>query len=237
MKVDIHVHSINSKCSLNPKSLLRKMCKKYNLIPAVCDHNKLTKLDFAIPGEEVATNRGEFLALFIEEEIPGNLDIFEALDQVKEQGGLICIPHPFDSKRKRSLIKFNILEDREFLRYVDIVEVFNSRCRSLEPNIKAFEYAIKYNFPMGFGSDAHFIWELNNAYINFPELNIDKPSEISPKEFLNLLEIRTKEFLKEKIDLFKNPWKGKNHYGALGDRKNIEIYSKLLKKVRKILNI
>jgi predicted metal-dependent phosphoesterase TrpH len=237
MKVDLHVHSIRSKCSLNPRRLLEKLCKKKNILPAICDHNKLTKLSFAIPGEEIATNRGEFIGLFLNEEIPPNLDLYEALDRVREQDALIYLPHPYDLRRRRSLAKFNVLEEREFLKYVHIVEVFNSRCFSLEPNLKAFEYAEKYEFAMAFGSDAHFAWELGNAYIKFNELDIEKPDDLSPKEFLNLLEIKTKELLKAKSNLLKNPWRTRWHYGELGSKYNITLYSKVIKNIRKKLNI
>ena len=231
MKLDLHVHSIKSKCSLNPKWLLEKLCKKYNIVPAVCDHNKLTKLNFAIPGEEVATNKGEFIALYIEEEIPKGLDIFEAFDRVKEQGGLICLPHPFDFKRSRSLVRFNILEDKEFLKYVDIVEVFNSRCRSLEPNLKALEYAKKYNFNISFGSDSHFFWELGNAYLKVDEFDKDNPKDLIKE----LKKVRKELFTLN--NLYKNPWIGNRFYGTLGNEKNISLYSKYLKNFRKMINI
>ncbi|NPA63231.1 MAG: PHP domain-containing protein [Methanococci archaeon] len=236
-KVDLHVHSIVSKCSLNPIYLLKKVCKKKNIIPAVCDHNKLTKLDFAIPGEEIATKTGEFIGLFLTEEIPPNLDIYEALDRVSEQGGLIYLPHPFDLNRRRSLAKFGILEDKEFLKQVDIVEVFNSRCRSITPNLKALEYAEKYGFAMGFGSDAHFIWEVENAYVIFDELDFEKPTDLSPKEFLRFLKIKSDELIKLKFSLLQNPWRTKYHYGSLGSKYNITLYSKILKKIRRKLNI
>ncbi|CAB3287337.1 PHP domain protein [Methanocaldococcus lauensis] len=237
MKVDLHIHTIKSKCSLNPKRLLQKVCIKKNILPAICDHNKLTKTNFSIPGEEIATNRGEFIGLFLNEEIPSNLDLYEALDRVREQGGLIYIPHPFDIHRSKSLVKFKVLEEKEFLKYIDIVEVFNSRCRSLEPNIKALEFAKKHKFSIGFGSDAHFIWEVGNAYTIFDEINIEDIINISPKEFLNLLNKKTKELLKSNLNLYANPWKTKYHFGTLGSKYNITLYSKILKKIRRRLNI
>ncbi|WP_456419666.1 PHP domain-containing protein [Methanocaldococcus infernus] len=231
MKLDLHVHTIKSKCSLNPIWLLKKLCRKYKILPAVCDHNHLTKLDFAISGEEVATDKGEFLALFIQEEIPKGLNIYEAFDKVKEQDGLICLPHPFDYKRGRSLGKSNILEDKEFIKYIDIVEVFNSRCKNLEPNIKALEYAKKHDLYVSFGSDSHFFWELGNAY-----LLVDDFDKENPKELLRELKKVKKEIFSYK-NVEKNSWKGKRFFGRLGDSKNKDIYSKYLKKVRNILNI
>ncbi|WP_423792526.1 PHP domain-containing protein [Methanocaldococcus indicus] len=227
MKVDLHVHSWVSKCSLNPIFILRKKCKKLGITPAICDHNKLTKLDFAIPGEEIATNKGEFIGLFIEEEIPKGLDLFEAMDRVKEQSGLIILPHPFDYKRKRSLAKFNVVEDKEFLKRVDIVEVFNSRCRDLTPNIMALEYAKKHKFAVSFGSDAHFPWELGNVYI---KLDIN---EIEPKTLLKGLK-EVSKYLFNYQDIYTNPWKSKYFFGKLGNCKNIELYSKILKNIRNL---
>ena len=40
-----------------------------NILPVIADHNVLTKVDFGIPGEEIATERGEFIGVFLNEQI------------------------------------------------------------------------------------------------------------------------------------------------------------------------
>jgi len=231
MKIDMHVHTIRSKCSLNNINLLRKICLKNNIVPVIADHNTLTKTDFGINGEEIATDRGEFIGLFLNEEI-NEKDIFEAIDKVKEQGGLVYLPHPFDERRRRSLCKFNILDNKEFIKKVDIVEVFNSRCITNEPNIKAFGYAKKYDLLIGVGSDAHFIWEIGNAYINAEPFDRD-----NPKEFLKLLSKYKKDMEILSKNLGKNPWISPKYYAKKGSSLNILLFSKITKKVRRKLDI
>ena len=129
----MHVHTIKSSCSLNPIKWLKKICSIKNILPVICDHNVLTKTDFGIPGEEISTDKGEFVGLFLNEQV-NERDIFEAMDNVKDQGGLIYLPHPFDGRRGRSLCRYDdILNNRDFKRRVDIVEVFNSRCININP--------------------------------------------------------------------------------------------------------
>jgi predicted metal-dependent phosphoesterase TrpH len=209
MKIDMHVHTICSRCSINPIKLLKKVCLVRNILPVIADHNILTKVDFGIPGEEIATERGEFIGVFLNEQI-NEKDIFEAIDKVKEQGGLVYLPHPFDERRRRALCRFNILNDKEFIKKVDIVEIFNSRCISNEPNIMAYEYAKINNLLMGVGSDSHFPWELGNAYMEVDEFDRD-----NPKEFLKALNHK------------------KAIYTKLGTPLNILFFSKVSKKLRK----
>ena len=211
MKVDMHVHTLKSSCSLNPIRLLKKLCSKMGILPFICDHNTLTKTDFGIPGEEISTDKGEFIGLFLNEAV-NDRDIFEAMDKVKEQGGLIYLPHPFDENRGRSLCRYNILNDKEFKKRVDIVEVFNSRCRDNRPNEMAYQYAKMNNMLMGVGSDSHFPWELGNAYLILEE-EFDRDN---PKDFLRVLK--------------KNNKSGFKYYGKLGSPINM-ICSKISKKI------
>ncbi len=214
MKIDMHIHTINSGCSINPINLLKKLCNSKKITPIIADHNYLTKLDFSINGEEIATDKGEFIGAFITEQV-NDKDLFEAMDKVKEQGGIIYLPHPFDSCRSRSFINFGVLENKEFIKKVDVVEVFNSRCLNNNPNIMAKNYAEKYNLLKGVGSDAHFPWELGNTYINIEEFDKD-----NPKEFLRNLKKANNDF-------------SKNTYCSLANNINIKYLSKLSKKIHK----
>ncbi|MCS3922440.1 putative metal-dependent phosphoesterase TrpH [Methanococcus voltae PS] len=181
MKIDMHVHTINSRCSMNSIDKLEKICTKSGITPFIADHDQLTKVKFGVAGEEISTAKGEFIGLFLTEQI-NTKDIFEALDTVKEQGGLIYLPHPFDVRRRRTLAKFNILDDKEFIKRVDAVEVYNSRCVDNKPNLQAKEYAKKYDLLAGVGSDSHFSWELGNAYMEVEDFDLE-----NPKQFLKVL--------------------------------------------------
>ena len=50
-----------------------------------------------IVAEEVKTaDQGEVIGLFIEEKIPRGLTLQETVAEIKRQGGLVYVPHPFD---------------------------------------------------------------------------------------------------------------------------------------------
>ena len=75
---------------------------------AVTDHNEISgALDArakaaeygvkVIVGEEVKTaDQGEVIGLFIEEKIPRGMTLAETIAEIRRQGGLVYVPHPFD---------------------------------------------------------------------------------------------------------------------------------------------
>ncbi|MAG78498.1 hypothetical protein CL616_03990 [archaeon] len=171
MKVDLHVHTRYSGCSIMKFFTLRKLCKKYNILPAITDHDTIEgakKFKDCIISEEISTKEGEIIGLFLNEKITSGLSIEETVDKIKEQGGLVYVPHPFDWRRKNAKrLNFNI----------DILEVFNGRVWRQSVNQKARDYALKKNIIMGVGSDTHTYPEFGKIYNEIEEFN-------SPKEFL-----------------------------------------------------
>ena len=101
---------------------------------AVTDHNEISGALEAqrarpsgikvIVGEEVKTaDQGEVIGLFIEEQIPRGMTLQETIAEIKRQGGLVYVPHPFD--------RMHAVPDYEHLLAVlddvDAIEVFNPR--------------------------------------------------------------------------------------------------------------
>jgi predicted metal-dependent phosphoesterase TrpH len=130
-----------------------------------------------IVAEEILTPYGEIMGMFLKETIPSGLSVEQTLSQIKAQGGLVCIPHPFDTFRRSGL------DDRtleEIAGQIDVIEVFNSRSPLLRSSAKAQIFAQKYGIPGSAGSDAHTPGEIGNAYVEMPEFN-DK------NDFLNAL--------------------------------------------------
>ena len=173
IKVDLHVHTkYSADANIEPK-LLKKYCEKHNIVPAITDHNELkVKMPGTIPGEEILTEHGEIIGLFLQEKIPKRLSIEETIDKIREQDGLICAPHPFDWMRRSSLRKHNFP--------MDIIEVFNARVMLKNINKKALDYANKNNIIKTASSDAHFLSEVGTSYAIMDEFN-------SKKEFLKNL--------------------------------------------------
>ncbi len=102
-----------------------------------------------IAGAEIRTKQGEVIGYFLNEEIESR-DLFEVIDAIRDQGGTVCIPHPFDSFRV-----YNLKPTKEIVEKVDCIEVLNSRCIMNSVNEKARKFADKHGLGMTAGSDAH----------------------------------------------------------------------------------
>lgn len=136
---------------------------------AITDHNtikggmeakKYNTADLEIiVGSEILTENGEIIGLFLNEEINSN-DLKGVIQEIKDQDGIIVIPHPFDEMRHSSF--FPEEEDKKF---INAIEVFNSRCLFQKYNESAYEFAKNHKLAITAGSDAHFINEIGNAGI------------------------------------------------------------------------
>jgi hypothetical protein len=141
---------------------------------AICDHGTaegaLRMREIApftvIVAEEIMTSHGEIMGMFLEETIPSRLPVKEVISQIRAQGGLVCIPHPFDMLRQ-SALRSNMLE--EIVEQIDIIEVSNSRTIFPQNSAKALAFATKYGIPKSAGSDAHTPREIGRTYIEMPE--------------------------------------------------------------------
>jgi predicted metal-dependent phosphoesterase TrpH len=107
-----------------------------------------------IPGEEVKTDgQGEVIGLFLQEEIPRGMSFAGTVAAIKEQGGLVYLPHPFD--RLHTVPDPSTLH--RHLADIDVFEVYNARLLLEGHNDEALRFARKYNLTMGAGSDAHVL--------------------------------------------------------------------------------
>ena len=94
-----------------------------------------------IVAEEVKTDhQGEVIGLFIDEQIPRGLSLAETVAEIKRQGGLVYVPHPFD--RMHAVPDYEhlltIVED------IDLMEVYNPRVAIGSFNEEAERFAAKY---------------------------------------------------------------------------------------------
>lgn len=180
-RVDFHCHTKYSKCSNLEPELILKLCRKRGIQGVmICDHNtikgalafKELLLDneefIFIPGIEVLTNRGEIIGAWLEEELT-SFEFPAVAQEIRELGGLVVIPHPFDIIRGK---RFRVTEAD--LPYIDAIEVFNSRCILPRANRNAVRLAEKYSLRKTAGSDAHFAPELGNAWLSFNGLTSDE---------------------------------------------------------------
>jgi predicted metal-dependent phosphoesterase TrpH len=175
LKADLHIHSQYSMdCNMSLEKIIER-CQKVGVnCIALCDHGtaegalKLKEIApfKVIVAEEVLTPYGEIMGLFLEETIPSGLSVEEVIARIRAQGGLVCIPHPFDSFR-HSAMKGQILE--EIANQVDIAEVLNARGILGRDLKKAEAFAARHNLIRSAGSDAHIPSEIGNAYVEMPD--------------------------------------------------------------------
>ena len=117
MKADLHIHSMHSPDSKTTAEQIVAQCQKAGIdCVAITDHNTIAgSLELkriapfkVIVSSEIHTGEGEVIGYFLEKEIPKRLSAKETVRLIKEQGGLVCVPHPFDDLRG-SAIERNVL--------------------------------------------------------------------------------------------------------------------------------
>jgi predicted metal-dependent phosphoesterase TrpH len=138
-----------------------------------------------IVAEEVKTaSQGEVIGLFLDEVIPRGLTLAETVAEIRRQGGLVYVPHPFD--------RMHAVPDYEHLltivEEIDAIEIYNPRVAIGSFNEEAERFAAKYRIVAGAGSDAHVAPGLGSVRIRMPDF--DGPAEFM--EALRAAEIRTK---------------------------------------------
>ena len=121
-----------------------------------------------IVAEEILTHHGEIMGMFLKETIPSGLSVEETVSRIRAQGGLVNIPHPFESIRGSSL-NGKVIE--EIAEQIDLMEVLNSRSPLPANSAKAQAFAQKHGIAQSAGSDAHTLYEIGNAYVEMPEFN------------------------------------------------------------------
>jgi hypothetical protein len=194
--VDLHMHtSWSHDCSIDPAELVDHAETEGLGAIAVTDHNviggALETVALAagrdlvvIPGEEVKTdNQGEVIGLFLEREIPRGLTFADTIAAIREQGGLVYVPHPFDRMHA-------IPDPRTLHRHladIDVFEVYNARLLFEAYNDEALRFARKYNLTMGAGSDAHVLQGVGTGALRMRAFR-------DPEEFL--ISLRTAEVLR-----------------------------------------
>ena len=170
--VDLHCHTNASFDSLaSPEAVVRAAIKRGLTHLAITDHDRiegaLRARDAAgreltvIIGEEIRTADGDLIALFLERAVAPGRPAAETIDDVRAQGGLVGIPHPFDRYRG-SMLKDPRLET--LATQVDWVEAYNARVMAGNGNERAAAFAREHGLPGVAVSDAHSVVEVGVAY-------------------------------------------------------------------------
>lgn len=169
LKIDLHTHS-----SWSFDGGITKKQYKYILeegildFIAITDHNE-TRFARAlheeigekiIVGEEIKTQEGDIIGLFLTKTIPSGLPVKEAVQEIRGQGGLVYIPHPFETGR--SSLQTETL--KEIIEKVDIIETFNGRGRWRGKPALSEQTASEHKVVIAASSDAHSLLGIGTAF-------------------------------------------------------------------------
>jgi len=186
LRADLHIHTKYSMdCDMSLDQVIERCLKKKITCVAIADHGTIEgalKMQSLAPfkvivAEEILTPHGEIMGMFLQETVPSGQSVARVLDAIKAQGGLVCIPHPYDNLRP-SALGGKILA--EIVDHVDLVEAFNSRDVLRRHSTQTKDFARQHDIPTSAGSDAHSLYEIGNAYVEMPEFE-------SQDEFLQSL--------------------------------------------------
>jgi predicted metal-dependent phosphoesterase TrpH len=214
---DLHMHtSWSHDCSIDAAELVDYATGEGLGAIAVTDHNvfggALEAADYArgrelvvIPGEEVKTDgQGEVIGLFLEREIDRGLSFGDTIAAIRDQGGLVYLPHPFDRMHA-------IPDPRTLHRHladIDVFEVYNARLLFEAYNDEALRFARKYNLTMGAGSDAHVLQGVGTGTLRMREFHDREEFLVSlrsaqvlrrPKSLLYLQSLKWAAQAKERV--------------------------------------
>jgi dephospho-CoA kinase len=172
-RLDLHTHTSASKdCLSEPAEVVRRARELGLDRIAVTDHDEIDGAFAArdidpklvIVGEEVRTGEGlDLIGLFLDRHIPPGGTFREVAAEIRRQGGVVYLPHPFDVYRGTSETFLEGVAD-----CIDSVEGFNARIHDPRRNLRAQDWARSRALPMGAGSDAHLLSELGAATVTTP---------------------------------------------------------------------
>lgn len=180
IRVDMHLHTAGSyDCLSDPEAVLQAALARGVDRICVTDHNEIAVAlelkrrhpDRIIVGEEIRTAEGvDIIGLFLQERIEKGTPAREACTRIREQGGVVYVPHPFVGGKGGGGRILGEIAD-----LVDAVEGFNARIHFQRLNDRAVEWAAAYGAVVGAGSDAHTLAEVGRAYVEVPPF-ADEPS-------------------------------------------------------------
>lgn len=182
VRVDMHSHTLHSGDSTSTiDEVVEAVIAAGIDVLCVTDHNSIAGVSQlarvlenegvcrVIAGEEVRTHAGEIIGLFLSQRIPFGENPRVTAQAIRDQGGLVYIPHPFDPMR-RNITEAALVELTD-AGLVDAIEVFNAKTSLQSLNAKADQFARDHDIAGGAGSDAHVPLALGSAFIDIPDFD------------------------------------------------------------------
>jgi predicted metal-dependent phosphoesterase TrpH len=186
VRVDCHSHTMwSGDCTTTPDELAEAVAETGIDVLCITDHNAIAgavELADRLPcrvvvGEELRVGSGEIIGLFLDERLPQGIPVLEAAQRIRDQGGVVYIPHPFDPMRNCLRPEEIDLLVAEGL--VDGIEGWNGKTSLGSLNAKGEAYGRANGLFVGAGSDAHVPDAVGAAYVEMPDF--DDPADFLVK--------------------------------------------------------
>lgn len=186
-KADYHIHSVHSDGDGEVADILEYVQNRTDLdVVAISDHDTIDgaleakilmeegsyRFEFIV-GEEITTQEGHIVGLFLKEAIPANLSIQETLARIRVQKGIAIAVHPFYHSRMHhekyatmdGIGATTLLRNNSF---IDGVEIVNGTPTLADENLAAsvLNKTLLFNAEVG-ASDAHIIEAIGMGYTLF----------------------------------------------------------------------
>jgi predicted metal-dependent phosphoesterase TrpH len=186
-KADVHIHTCYSDGRPTIQEVLDYVEDKTDLdVIAISDHNDIAGALEAqellkqknyrfevIIGEEVSTTDGHILGLFLKEKIKKGMTAHHTLLEIRRQGGLAIIPHPFENMRMRlpnqlTMDGIGLIALLKEKKNYSGIEVVNATPMLGEENLRA-SFVNKTLLMKGEtgSSDAHIVEAIGKGYTLF----------------------------------------------------------------------
>ncbi|HEX8996099.1 MAG TPA: PHP-associated domain-containing protein [Ktedonobacterales bacterium] len=180
-RADLHLHTNLGDGTASPQRVLEVASQRNLKVIAVTDHDHLEGAKRVqdlmesdgvrdvqlIWGVEVTTRDGHFLGLFLRKAPRMLLRVEEAIEQIKEQGGLCVIPHPM-GRLVPSISRRKIDELLSRGYPIDAIELYNPSPANAAMRDEVRRLNQQWGLAETGSSDAHFWQHIGAGYTNFP---------------------------------------------------------------------
>ncbi len=172
----MHSHTMwSGDCTTTPDELHEAVVGAGIDVLCITDHNSVAgakRLVDELPcrvivGEEIRIGQGELIGLFLDEAVPPGMTVSDTARAIRDQGGVVYVPHPFDPMR--NALAPHLIDELAEAGLIDAFEVRNAKTSLESLNRKAAEYAVRHGLLAGAGSDAHVPDAFGAAYVEMPD--------------------------------------------------------------------
>ena len=184
MKADLHIHTSFSDGLSSPQDVVNTAIEKGINCICITDHDEIggaleamrfgfDKSILVVPGIELTTDLGHILGINIKKKIPKGLSAEQAIKEIRKQGGLAIIAHPFAWPIR------NFAGGEEKIRALapDGIEAFNASVLFESSNQRAINFAQSDHISFTAGSDSHRADFLGRGYLEFSD-NIQSAEDL-----------------------------------------------------------